>query len=978
MDDKDLADLRKILEGDLYADQVTRLLHATDASVYRELPVAVCRPACEDDVIKIIRFAGLHGMPVIPRGAGTSLAGQVVGNGIVVDVSRYMNKILELNVAERWVTVQPGVVLDELNQYLRVWGLFFGPETSTSNRCIMGGMVGNNSCGAHSLIYGSTREHTLEIKAVLSDGSTALFKSLSNTEFLEKCKGDKLENSLYRHIFRKLSDPSVREEIRLGYPDPEVPRRNTGYAVDMLLDTVPFASGGPGFNFCTLLAGSEGTLAFMTAIKLNLVPLPPPEKGILCIHFNSKRDALMANLTALEFKPDAVEMMDSTILGLTRGNIEQQKNRFFIKGDPAAVLIVEFARKTRKEILDIASRLEKRMRDKGYGYHFPVIFGDDIKKVWNLRKAGLGVLTTMKGDSKPVSLIEDTAVNVKVLPGYVEEIQFLLDSFGKDVVYHAHVGSGELHLRPLLNLKDPDDVELFYKIGRDVAKIVKKYRGSLSGEHGDGRLRAEFIQTVLGKGNYDLLREIKQTWDPSNILNPGKIIDAPRMNSNLRYIPGKPSREIETYFDFSPWGGIVRFTEQCNGSGDCRKSELMGGTMCPSFMATRDEYTTTRARANLLREFLTSSGKRNPFDHREIYDILDLCLSCKGCKSECPSNVDMARLKAEFLQHFHDANGPAFRSMVVANITTINRLGSLFPRLFNAIVQNRLISPLIKNVIGFSVKRNIPGVDRITLQSWALKNLPALNTHSSKGPVFLFIDEFSRYNDTGVGIKTIKLLSALGYRVNTVNHQVSGRTFLSKGFLRKTRKIARLNVKLFDKILKNGVPLIGIEPSAILTFRDEYPDLIGNEMLPAARRVARSALMIDEFISREIDAGAITARQFTNEPMDILLHGHCQQKAVASTEATKKMLSLPANYKVTEIASGCCGMAGSFGYEKEHYELSVKIGELILFPEVRKAPAGTSVAAPGTSCRQHIYEGTGRKAVHPVEILFDAMIPPPE
>ena len=971
----DFSSLRESLEGDIFTDMVSRLLYATDASSYREIPVAVCRPAGESDIIKVLKFAAEEGISVIPRGAGTSLAGQVVGPGIVMDVTKYMNRIIEVNPDESWVRLQPGVVLDELNQHLKPLSLFFGPETSTSDRCIMGGMLGNNSCGSHSLIYGSTREHTLEVRAILADGSIAVFNQLTGEAFMEKCRGDSLENKIYRHIREILGKPEVQEEIRSGFPDPRVTRRNTGYAVDLLLETEIFTEGGEPFNFCKMIAGSEGTLAFVSEIKFNLVPLPPPEKALVCVHLKTRKEAFGATLTALEFNPGAVEMMDHTVLELTRENIEQKKNRFFLRGDPAAILIVEFAGDSQEDISERAAAMEQRMRKEGYGYHFPVISGDDIRKVWNLRKAGLGVLSGMKGDTKPVSLIEDTSVRVQVLPEYIEEVQALLDGYGKEVVYHAHVGSGELHMRPVLNLKDPADVELYYRIGRDVARIVKKYRGSLSGEHGDGRLRGEFIPLVLGERNYDLLREIKQVWDPQNLLNPGKIVDTPRMNTCLRYLPGRPVREIDTVFDFSPWGGIVRFAEQCNGSGDCRKSELIGGTMCPSFMVTRDEHNTTRARANLLREYLTNSEKPNPFDHRELYDILDLCLSCKGCKSECPSNVDMAKLKAEFLQHYHDANGIPLRARMVAHITSLQRLGALVPGLFNGVVKNRLLSGMIKKMAGFAPQRSIPALHSTTLRSWARCNTGELNGRNAmNGKVIIFADEFSSYCDAATGIKAVLLLSRLGYGVELIKHEVSGRTFISKGLIRKARDIARKNIILFNNALNNGTKLVGIEPSAILTFRDEYPDLAGKELLPAARRVAGSALMIDEFIAGEAEAGRITPEQFSRERKDILLHGHCQQKAVASTASTIKMLSLPENYHVREIPSGCCGMAGSFGYEKEHYELSMRVGELILFPEVRNASPDTLVSAPGTSCRQHILDGTGKKALHPVEILFGALV----
>ncbi len=978
-DNIDFASLRAHLKGDLLCDRVNRLLYATDASPYREVPMAVCRPVCEEDIVSLVKFAVRNRLSVIPRGAGTSLAGQVVGDGIVADVSRYMNRIVELNAGEGWVWVEPGVVLDELNEYLQPYGLFFGPETSTSNRCIIGGMLGNNSCGSHSLVYGSTREHTLEVRAVLADGSIATFTRLSPRQFLEKCRGDSLENRIYRHLYDTLSNSDNAREIRQEYPDIKVTRRNTGYALDLLLDCAPFTPGGEDINLCRLIAGSEGTLAFATAIKLNLVPLPPPCKALVCIHFETRNEALGATGLALEFSPVAVEMMDDVILRLTLDNIEQKRNRFFVEGDPAAILIVEFAGDSPGDIEERAQNMERRMRDKGYGYHFPVITGSEIQRVWNLRKAGLGVLSAMKGDAKPVSLIEDTSVSVDVLSQYIDEVQSLLAGYGKEVVYHAHAGSGELHIRPVLNLKDHGDVDLFYRIGMDVARIVKKYRGSLSGEHGDGRLRGEFIPIVLGQKNYELLCSVKKAWDPDGVFNPGKITGTPPMNTHLRYTPGKQISDPATHFDFSPWGGILRFAEQCNGSGDCRKSEKAGGTMCPSFMATRDEHTTTRARANLLREYLTSSNGRNPFNHRDLYDILDLCLSCKGCKSECPSSVDMAKLKAEFLQHWYDANGVPLRAWMVANITFINRLGSAWPALFNAVAGGRFLSGLIRSLTGFARERSIPLLHGTTLNGWVRKNSFRLNGNCNhKGKVLFLADEFTEYNDVTAGIKAIVLLVRLGYRVEVTGRFISGRTYISKGFMRRAKRIARRNIRLFGKVVSDGTVITGIEPSAILTFRDEYPSLAGSLLAEDAEHLAGSTLMIEEFIAGEADAGRIASGQFTDAAEEILLHGHCQQKAVTSTAPTIRMLTIPENYKVREIRSGCCGMAGSFGYEKEHYELSMKVGELVLFPEVRSASPGTIIAAPGTSCRHHILDGTGKMAIHPVEILHDALRPEPE
>ncbi|MDP1623729.1 MAG: FAD-linked oxidase C-terminal domain-containing protein [Bacteroidales bacterium] len=982
-----LAELRSGFDGEIYTDYAQRLLYATDASAYREIPMGVARPKNAYDIRKLINFANELKVPLIPRAAGTSLAGQVVGSGLVVDVSRYMTKILEINTAAHWVRVEPGVILDELNKEVEKYGLFFGPETSTSSRCMIGGMVGNNSCGAHSILYGSTRDHVISVKGFLSDGSEVEFKDLKVSEFIEKCSGQTLENNIYRQINTILSDPATQENIRREYPDPSIHRRNTGYALDLLLETDPFMPGHPftrspvhPFNLSKLISGSEGTLLFMTEIKLNLVPLPPKEKALICVHCHTIADALKANLIALKYEPGSVELMDKAIMDCTRDNITQRQNRFFIEGDPEAILIIEFARDTQAEIMDICLPLEAEIRKAGLGYHFPVIFPPDVKKVWDLRKAGLGVLSNYPGDRKPVPVIEDTAVSPAALPEYILEFNQMLSRLDLDCVYYAHVGSGELHLRPVLNLKDPADVELFYTVALETAKLVKKFNGSLSGEHGDGRLRGEFIPLMLGEKNYKLFKEIKDLWDPNHIFNPNKIVDTPKMNTSLRFEPGKPVRDIPTVFDFSKSHGIQRAAEQCNGSGDCRNTVLTGRYMCPSYMAVKDENTTTRARANILREFLTNSTKSNPFDHKEIYEVMDLCLSCKACKSECPSNVDIAKLKAEFLQQWYDANGVPLRSRFIANITGINQLGSIAPALFNLFLKNNFTSGITKKILGFAPERTIPLLYSTTLRAVAAKNLangklipPATESATQPRTVYLFADEFTNFNDVAIGIKAIKLLNALGFNVIIPDHGESGRTWLSKGLIRKAKSLANDNVKKLKDIITDDTPLIGIEPSAILTFRDEYPELVDAQLKEASVNLARNVFMFDEFMVRHDNVHQLSGR-FTVNHLEVKLHGHCHQKALASVESTKKMLSIPVNYKVEEIKSGCCGMAGSFGYEKEHYDVSMKVGELVLFPEIRKTAKEVIIAAPGTSCRHQIMDGTGRKAVHPVEVMYEALL----
>ncbi|MDN5215865.1 FAD-linked oxidase C-terminal domain-containing protein [Fulvivirgaceae bacterium BMA12] len=973
--------LAKDFEGTLHVDKVMRTLYATDASAYREVPTAVALPKSTADIKKLINFASEHDTSLIPRTAGTSLAGQVVGSGIIVDVSKHFTKILELNKEESWVRVQPGVIRDELNFFLKDHGLFFGPETSTANRAMIGGMVGNNSCGSNSVVYGSTRDHLMEVEALLADGSEIKIAPLTKEEFKDKCEGigtvGKLEQQIYQQISEMLYKPENQKLIRDTFPKPSIPRRNTGYALDLLLHAEPFDGGTEPFNFCKLIAGSEGTLAFITEIKLHVDPLPPKYKGLLCVHFDSIDESLRANLTALKYNPSACELMDHYILECTKKNIEQRQNRFFVDGDPQAILVVELTGQASDEVDQKAAALIQDLKNQKLGYHFPLLTGDDVKKVWNLRKAGLGLLSNIPGDAKAVPVIEDTAVAVEDLPDYIRDFNEILKKHDLYSVHYAHAGSGELHLRPIINLKTAKGNQLFRVIAEEIAALVKKYNGSLSGEHGDGRLRGEFIKYMVGPESYALLESVKRIWDPHNIFNPGKIVDTPSMNEKLRYQPEHKYPELKTLLNFDANQGLLRAAEQCNGSGDCRKSVLTGGTMCPSYMVTRNEKDTTRARANIIREAITYMKEDNPFDSEEIREVMDLCLSCKGCKSECPSNVDVAKLKAEASFQYYESRGIPFRTRMIGNFNKAYQMGSIIPWGFNFFARNKLFSSMIKSVMGFAGERPLPLLHHTTLRKWyrhnRKHNFGLAPVAKSKGVVNLFCDEFTNLNDTEIGIQCIKLLTGLGYDVQLHEHDESGRTYMSKGMLKQARKLAIKNVRQLKDKISDAAPLIGIEPSAILMLRDEYPDLVDKENISAAEFIAGNTFLIDEFIAREIDKGNITKDQFTQDEQLIKLHGHCHQKALSSLTPTKKMLSLPANFTVHLIPSGCCGMAGSFGYEKEHYELSMNIGELVLFPTVRKQPDDVIIAAPGTSCRHQIMDGTQKKALHPVEILWKAM-----
>jgi FAD/FMN-containing dehydrogenase/Fe-S oxidoreductase len=1007
------ASLLPSFEGDLYFDEspehtAQRILYATDASVYQEMPVAVALPKTVADIKRLLRFAQQHKLGLIPRAAGTSLAGQVVGSGIVVDISKYFGQIGELNAAEQWIRVQPGVIRDDLNAFLKPHGLLFGPETSTASRAMIGGMIGNNSCGLHSIVWGTTRDHLVEVQAVLSDGAEVTFGSLTQEQFDAKCRGENvvspLEQRLYVQFRDWLSNPTIRQQIHDGYPKPTVTRRNTGYALDALLNfweqgveekgtspsSSPTFSSSPfslfpekTFNFSPLIAGSEGTLCFITGAKLNLLALPPKETALVCAHFDTIRQSLEANLVALEHQCYASELVDDYILQLTKTNIEQTKNRTFVEGDPKAILMVEFFDDTAESVRQQAERFVADLQARGLGYAYPVLFDEETKKPWALRKAGLSIMYNIPGDDKPANVIEDTAVDVHDLPDYIDELDKMAwEQHGLKLEYSAHAGAGEIHVLPLINLKSSEGRTKFRNLLMDTAQLVKKYGGSLSGEHGDGRLRGECIAFMLGGENYQLCKDVKALWDPHNTFNPGKVVDTPPMNESLRSEADVVIPQPKTIFDFSKDGGLLELAEKCSGSGDCRKTEISGGTMCPSYMATRREHDTTRARANILRHFYSAQAKPSKHDYAAVKDVLDLCLSCKACKSECPSSVDMTRMKAEFTQQQYRESGIPLRARLVGNFTRLMSLASIAPWAYSAIYDTPALRRIANQAVGFHPDRTMPDLGKVTLRKWEERRMEersASNGLSSLPPsppssILLFCDEFTNFNDVEVGKKAIQLLERLGYSVSLPEHAESGRTYLSKGLVDEARKLAIRNVTALKDLVTDETPLVGLEPSAILTFRDEYPDLVPAELKAAAQHIAKNTFLFEEWLAREVDANRIDRNLFTTDTRQVKVHGHCHQKALSSMVPVKKVLSLPRNYTIQLIPSGCCGMAGSFGYEAEHYDLSMQIGELVLFPAVRATTHDVIISAAGTSCRHQIKDGTKRHAQHPAEILFDALI----
>jgi FAD/FMN-containing dehydrogenase/Fe-S oxidoreductase len=958
-----LENLHNSLSGDVLFDDLHKTLYATDASVYRKIPLAVAFPKDIKDIQELIAFATKNKITLIPRTAGTSLAGQCVGDGIVVDVSKHFTNILAFDEQEKTITVEPGIIRDELNLFLKPYGLFFGPNTSTSNRCMIGGMVGNNSSGSTSIRYGVTRDKVLSIDTILSDGSLATFSEVSSEDFKQKARKNTQEGKIYQTIYAELSIEENQKEIINEFPKESIHRRNTGYAVDEFLASDLFGGNHSTINIAKFLSGSEGTLAFSTAIKIQLDDVPPAYGIMVTSHFTDLNESLRATVTAMKHNLFACELMDKVILDCTKSNREQIKNRFFLQDDPEAVLMLEVRANTIEEAEILADKLIIDLEKNNFGYHHPKVYGEDIQKVHHLRKAGLGLLGNIVGDHKAVACIEDTAVDLQDLPEYIEEFTQIMDKYQQKAVYYAHAGAGELHLRPILNLKKGPDVDLFRKITTETALLVKKYRGSFSGEHGDGIVRAEFIPLMIGDKNYELLRRIKKAFDPNNVFNQGKITDAFSMDKNLRYEIDRKEPGIKTIQDFSDSEGILKLAEKCNGSGDCRKPASAGGTMCPSYRATKDEKDTTRARANTLREFLTNSEEANKFNHTELKEVFDLCLSCKACASECPSNVDVAALKAEFLYQYQETNGYSFRSKLFANNVKYNKLGSIAPALTNLILNTRLT----KSIMGVAQKRSVPKLASTTFSKWYAKQ----EQKGQSKKVYLFNDEFTNFYDVEIGKDAIFLLKKLGYTVEVIDHEESGRSFISKGFLKEAKEVANKNIEIFKDLITEETPLIGIEPSAILTFRDEYLRLA--EDVVSAKEIAKNVFTFEEFLNDEFKKGNINKKLFTKETKTVKIHGHCHQKALSTTAASFSILNIPENYSVTILNTGCCGMAGSFGYEKEHYKVSMQVGEDTLFPKIRNCAFDTEIAAAGTSCRHQIYDGTKRIAKHPITILKEAL-----
>ena len=949
------AELKKRVEGDIYFDRYSRLLYSTDASIYQIEPIGVVVPRHKGDVQAVVELANKFNVPVLPRGGGTSLAGQTVGHALILDFSKYMQNVLEVNQEELWCRVQPGLVQDELNAYVRSMGLQFGPDTSTSNRATIGGMIGNNSAGAHSLTYGKTLDHVIELTVLLSDGSEVVLKELSSDALEGKSQADSLEGRVHREVARLAQEH--RSEILARYP--KIMRRVSGYNLDEFIKPQPF-------NLSRILVGSEGTLGTVVEAKMRLVP-KPKWTALDVIHFDDDLEALRASQVILETAPYALESTDKMILNLARGNIVQSQRLGFVQGNPSSLLMVEYAGDTEAQVKEQVYKLEEVRKAQHIGYAATLAFKpEEVKAVWGVRKAGLGLLLGTKGDKKPIAFVEDTAVAPAKLPEFIKRFREIITRHDAIAGYYGHCSVGCMHIRPLIDLKEASEMKKMVSIADAISDLVLEFNGAMSGEHGDGLARSHFNQKLFGAVLYEAFRQVKRVFDPKNLMNPGKIVDAPAMTESLKISPRYQTWQPETTLDFTGQGGFARAVEMCSGMGECRKK--LDGTMCPSYMGTLDEEHSTRGRANALRAVLSGKVPKEEFTGKRLHDVMDLCLECKACKAECPSNVDMAKLKYEFLDHYHRVNGLPLRNRLFGGIERLNRIGSQFAPLSNWVVGSGLNRWLMEKLAGIDRRRPLPQFAGVTFEDWFDGRKP--EGDGAKGEVVLFHDTFNNFNTPNVAVATTRLLERLGYHVLLVNKRCCGRPMISKGMLGEAKNNAAWNVDQLAEYAERGVPIVGMEPSCLLTLRDEYPDFLRTN---DAKLVARNSFLLEEFLLQERDTGKVSL-SFGANGRKALLHGHCHQKALVGTVPTVALLK-GVGFEVSEVDSGCCGMAGSFGFEKEHYDLSLTIGNRRLAPAVKSASAEVEIVAPGISCRQQIEHLTGRKAKHTAEVLWEVLNP---
>ncbi len=967
--------LTKELQGEVRFDPYSKALYSTDASLYQIEPIGVVVPKHKQDVIRTIQIAAERQIPILPRGGGTSLAGQCVGNAIVLDMSKYMNKLITFDVDEQWARVEPGIILDELNQQLKLHGLMYAPDVATSSRANVGGTIGNNSAGSHSLIYGKTIDHVMALELVLANAEEITASPLSFPEVATKKQGKSLEANIYREVCR-ICDENA-DEIRRRYP--RILRRVAGYNLDEYVsdagskEVTPYRRDGCDkhrpFSLAKIVVGSEGTLATTVEATVNLVPVP--KMTCLCVvHFRSLIAAMEAMQPILACNPTAVELIDKTILGMAQGSIEFSRLTSFIQGEPEALLAVEFYGQSETELHQQMAHFEKTLKIDGFGYAYVRCFTPEEKaRVWETRKAGLGLLMGMKGDAKPIGFVEDAAVPIENLPEYVQRFDEIVTRHDTTASYYAHASVGLLHNRPVINLKSESDIHKMHSIAKEVRDLLMDLDGAMSGEHGDGLVRSEWIESMFGPQVYQALREVKNAFDPDGIMNPGKIIDPPPMTENLRFGPKYNTIKIDTYFDFSAQDGFERSIEMCNGVGACRKT--LTGTMCPSFIATREEEHSTRGRANALRSIISGAIPHKDFTSERLYDVLDLCLGCKACKAECPSNVDMAKIKYEVLAHYRNANGLPLRNRLFGEIGSLAVYGSMFAPFSNWTTNNPISKWMAEKVLSVDRRRDMPTFVHQTFEKWFKKRK---SQHTYDKRVVLFHDTFMNYSEPNIGKAAVHVLEAAGFEVIIPEKRCCGRPLISEGMLDKAIDNANYNIEQLHDYVEEGIPIVCCEPSCTSALNDDYVDLINTKK---AKQVADSTYALEEFILQLHQDGELPLT-FHDNHQKILLHGHCHQRALDGIQPVLQMLQLPKAHNVTVIDSSCCGMAGSFGYDKTHYDVSMNIGELRLFPSIRQQSGNFMVAASGFSCRHQLQHGTGILPKHPIEVLSDAIVSDPD
>lgn len=961
-------DLRQQVTGELRTDDYSRILYSTDASIYQVMPYGVLLPKTPEDVHAAVELAAKHRVPILPRTSGSSLAGQAVNEALVIDMTRHLDGILEVNPDERWVRTQPGVVLDELNLHLKRMGLQFGPDPASSNRAAMGGIVSNNATGAHSILYGMTADHVLETKVILSDGTQTTFGPLEQDKVEQRARQAGLEGDIYRRVW-EITHTNA-DVIRAGTPRHW--RRCGGYSLDRFVPGVSFNyPQNPSFNLAKLICGAEGSLAVMTEIKLNLVPLPT-QAALAIVHYDDLYEALASVPIILEVEPSAIELVDN--LGLTLCRDVAAYARLldtFVQGTPNCILISEFYGESEREVRAKVERLSKRLSDESVQCSVvPALEADRQANVWKVRKVALGLMMSIKGDHKPIPFIEDAAVPPEHLAEYVTRVEKFCNDLGTDVAYYAHASAGCIHIRPLINTKLASEVAKLPEITSFSVELLGEYGGSLSSEHGDGRARSWMNERFFGTALYTLFGEIKRTLDPHNLLNPGTVVSAEPMTENLRYGANYQVIPVSEHVDFSTDMGFHRAVEMCNGAGICRKRTV--DTMCPSFMVTREEVHSTRGRANALRAALSGLLPPEELTSPRMYEVMDLCVECKSCKAECPSSVDMAKIKFEFLAQYYDSHPVPLRTRFFADIARWSRLasGPLAP-LANWSLRNGVVRWGLQRLMGITRQRPLPEFARQPFTGWFAQR-SKVNPHMSAvdNKVVLFNDTFNTYNHPQVSIAATEVLEAAGFEVALPGHKCCGRPMISKGLVDRARKAAQDTIDRLFPFADQGIPIVGLEPSCLLTLRDEYLYLLPDD--PRVPVVQEHCFTFEEFIAKLADEGQL-ALGFTDQAREVLLHGHCHQKSLVGTAPSKRTLSLPPGYTVTEVDSGCCGMAGAFGYEEEHYATSMAMAKRRLLPAVREQRADTIIVAAGVSCRQQIAHGTGRQALHPAEVLQEAL-----